>query len=200
MSLAEVSSSGQLVSPKPQTWEIRKGEMGPILNLISLKPNYASHLHTNKKCEFSTPNPLNILLKLSVGISYHHHYRLYCFDSRWRKTQQHLGGCVRRLKAGGGREYWLMLICLASILWGVSIGSQGPGISAAVLGLPPWFELYSHPVAADMMLQAAIDTRPLSCPQTLSSLIICQLLTLTRLWINQCWQTSVTISQRGHCL
>lgn len=96
----------------------------------------------------------------------------------------------------GEREYWLMLICFASMLWCVSIGSRGPGINAAVLGLPlrsnwtfilpllTWY--YWPPLTPD----------PLSSPPTLSGLIICQLLTLTRLGINQRWQTTVTTKPR----
>lgn len=102
-------------------------------------------------------------------------------------------------EAGGGREYWLMLICFASMLWCVSIGSQGPGIRAAVLGLPLWFELNPHPAAADMML------RPLLTPDPCLALQHCRASLYISSWpsqdceCNRRWQTTVTTSQRGHC-
>lgn len=159
-----------------------------ILNLISLKPNSASHLHCPQPpktvCRHSPScSPLSLLFWLGGEVNI-----------------AALGWLCR--EKGGGTEYWLMLICFASMLWCVSIGSRGPGISRirAWITFVVWIEsssCCSHCCWHDAT--AAVDTRPSFGPPMLSSLIICQLLTLTRLRINQRWQTTVTTSQRGHC-
>lgn len=119
-----------------------------------------------------------MFLSVSEGILYRYLCLLF-----WLEVNMAALGWLRQ-EAGGGREYWLMLICFASMLWCVSIGSRGPGISAAVLGLPPWLELNPHP-ASDMMMLGALLT-----PDPHLTLQHCQASLCVSSWPSQDWELS----------
>lgn len=91
-------------------------------------------------------------------------------DCRWGKHGSSWCLCQ---DAGGARRYWLTLICFVSMVRCVSIGSQGPGISPAVLGLAP--QLGLNP--ADIMMLWPLLTQTYAI--TLS-LIMCQASTLIK--------------------
>lgn len=146
---------------------------------------------------YIVPSPQNIVFVQAFSIM----FATFSIVLTGGEVNMAVLGCLCR-EAAGGREYWLMLICFASMLWCVSIGSRGPGISY----IRAWitFVVWTEPSCCCCCCfwhdgTVAVDTRPLSGPPLLSSLIICQLLTLTRLRINRCWQTTVTNSQIGQC-
>lgn len=130
--------------------------------------------------------PPDTLLKLSAGIFHHAHYYLYCVDWRWSKH-----GSTWVAVSGGRTSETILtdanLFCIHALM---CVNRRSRPWDQR--GLPLWSEINTHATAA-------VDTGPLSNPATLLSLIICQLLTLAGLGINQCWQTTVTTSPRGHC-
>lgn len=134
---------------------------------------------------FFCPNSKDILLKHCRHFHCDDHYRVYCSDWRRGKHGSTHGWLCQ--EAGGGPWYWLMLICFASMLWCVSIGSGGRGIARITFHRLNW---------APRPAAVGVDTRPLSNSPRLSSLIMCQRLTLTGLGINQRWQTTVTTTSR----
>lgn len=107
------------------------------------------------------------------------HQCLYCFFWRWGKHGCTLGGSVWRHLCRCN-EYWLMLICFASMLWCVSIGSRGPGINVVRARITNW-TLIKTPLT---WCYGHCWHQSLSCsppPQPpLSSLIIHLLLTFTK--------------------
>lgn len=91
-------------------------------------------------------------------------------DCRWGKHGRSWWLCQ---DAGGGRGYWLTLICFVSTVHSVSIGSQGPGISSNMLGLPSQFGL--NP--ADILMLWPLLTQTSAI---MLILIMCQVSTLTK--------------------
>lgn len=141
------------------------------------------------------PEPINILLKLMQAFTIFAHFCLNCLDWRWSKTHRALGWL--RQEAGGGREYWLMLISFASLCqWAVKAPGSAPPCSDYRRNLN-WTLVGSLPHDATCRHWHQTLVLP---SNIVRPLIICQLLTLTRRGIKQRWQTTVTTRQRGHCL
>lgn len=141
-----------------------------------LKLNWSIRFPTNYtwKLEHSWPSSLSQPLSQSepsAGMS-HHDGPLSSLSQPGVRGKTQWRSWV--VVSGDVLQHWLMLICLPSVFWCVSIDGQGPRISTVQTQL------------------CAQTPAPLLAP------ITHQLLTFTRRRINRRWQTTVTGGSRGH--